>query len=212
MARNRDPLQVPDGDWVCPFCRMPFPSALTCPDHDLPLVDPAELGASSGAGLPALDETVDLWDLRYGRGWVMAGAAALLVAFLLPWVTTRAGTEAWTVTGLSFSTSKGAILWIVPAAGAGLLWLMRVRRTRRALRGLRLAVPILALSAFTAGAYVTWGFARGAAVLEGRTGDSVRVWLEPGAYLALAGVGVVLLGASRLGGARRPGSASGSAP
>lgn len=206
MSDGQDPSEMLPREAslpVCPFCGIAFPGKTHCPDHDLALLAPAQTVSQDMEAVlePAreVDAQLEAFDFRFGRGWIFLGAVMMIAAFPLPWLTTRTPDQAWTVSGLSFSSAHGAILWVVPAVALSLLWLMGARRSQRALHAVRFAVPMMALTAATAASYVAVGFVRGASMLAEQTGDVVETTPAVGAYLTALGLGLVVYGGTKLG-------------
>ncbi len=181
----------------CPFCKEAFEGVDECPDHDLKLVKFDEL--PDARRRLADEELLAPLDLRYGRGVVLAGTLALFVGFCLPLVTTTVAGDAHTVAALGFATYRFSPLWAIPmAAGAAASVVLRCR-TRRSLRRMRLAVPVLGLVAGTPTVYAISFFHRGAAAAGTSLQVAADVTLREGFYLIALGAVAFLVGGFRLG-------------
>jgi len=183
----------------CPFCRESFEELARCPEHDLALVAFDQLGPDplEPAPDPDLVDDTPLESLELGFGRGLVGAAALLNASALGFEFVRGvgKSDGLTIRELAITAPS---LWTLPIVSFTLLYLLRRRRTPRALRSLRVLVPLLSLvSPLTCG-WVLWRLHRGVAVWAtgGRT-----IGLEPGsawAVVALASL-FMLVGGVRLG-------------
>ena len=127
----------------CPFCRECFEGVQVCPDHDLALIPFHKLPPDrASTELPELNEDTPLeaLEVRFGRGFVAAGALLNGVVLGLEFVRFPGGR------GLSTATLASTIpaLWTVGLVSFTLLFVLRRAKTLRALRALRVLVPALA--------------------------------------------------------------------
>ena len=135
----------------CPFCRDSFEGQTTCPACELPLVPFEKLGPAeherTDADEPEQpaddpdDRPLPLFDPRYGRLPVALGALSVSAALLLDLVRFPVGRPLRTheiARGLPSLWSLGLVSFVV-------LYALARRRTPRALRGLRVIVPVLGL-------------------------------------------------------------------
>jgi len=137
----------------CPFCRESFEGRSTCPDHELTLVsfdrlrpeerphEPDEEPDPRAPERPVDERPLALLDPRYGRGTVALGGLLALVALGLrplelpgfdlvrTYQLARAIPSLWTLLLVAFTVA----------------FVLSRRRTPRALRSLRVLVPLLAL-------------------------------------------------------------------
>lgn len=180
----------------CPFCREPFEDARECPDHELVLVPWRELPESrEGADQAPLG----LFSPRLGRGWVMVGALAFLVGFFLPLAemqeTTRmAGGSLW-----QLARAHTFRLWLVPTTVVALGLVLYRRRSALAMRGARLAVPLLGAAPLVAVLLTLRGVYAAAALLELKSRMGVSVRVGAGSWLVAIGCACVIYGGVRLG-------------
>lgn len=129
----------------CPFCRESFEGKKTCPEHDLALVGFADLSPDplDPENFPeVIDETpLGLFEPTFGRGYVAAGALLIASAYLVTFLRHPTG-----LTGIVTQS----LLKSVPSLGTPalvsltVLFVLYRRRTPRALRSVRLLVPLLA--------------------------------------------------------------------
>lgn len=149
----------------CPFCRESFEGRGSCPDHELTLVSFDQLRPDESAHepddeldeakvkLPVDDRPLSLFEPRYGRGVVALGALFDLLALVLrplelpghqlvrTYQLARAVPSLWTLLLVAFTV----------------LFALSRRRTPRALRSLRVLMPLLAL---VSPATLVWAFIR----------------------------------------------------
>ena len=79
-----EPIESDGRILFCPFCRECYEGERVCPVHELDLVEFQDLPRQAHeTDLPAWDEPVLPWDIRFGRGALALGALLLLVAFFL---------------------------------------------------------------------------------------------------------------------------------
>jgi hypothetical protein len=129
----------------CPFCRESFEGEAKCPEHELALVPFEQLpGAKNSDDLPRDDELLSVFDLRFGRGLVGAGAMLAIAGFLCPVGSIASAAETLLVTGPSIAVTHAPTLWVVPGVGIAALALLAMRRTLVRMRAIRLVVPLLA--------------------------------------------------------------------
>lgn len=178
----------------CPFCREPFEGE-RCPDHGLPLVTGVEL--ASVARIPHESELLAPTDFRFGRLTVILGALVVVVGFGLPFVVDRTRGDQ-TTSAFELWQLRADYLALVPTALVGIVTLAFVRRTRRDLRRIRLAMgvalgfAILAL-AVAASRIVDYG-----RHLD-RIGAENGLEIAGGAFVLVAGFVVLAIGIVRLG-------------
>jgi len=183
----------------CPFCRESFEGRTSCPDHDLALVDFEKLGPDplEPDNLPeVIDETpLGLVEPTFGRGFVAAGAFLNALALGCDFVARSGSSPAVTTRALAVTLPS---LWTLGLVSFTLLFILQRRRTPRALRSVRVLVPVLALiSPFTA----AWAFHRvDEGVLVWATGERV-IHAAPGFALYVIGAAACLIfyGGLRLG-------------
>jgi len=129
----------------CPFCRESFEGETKCPEHELALVPFEQLpGASSHDEIPPDDEPLAMFDLRFGRGLVGAGAMLTTIGFLCPIGVISAAAERLLITGPSIAITHAPTLWVVPGIGVATFVLLATRRSLARMRSIRLVVPLLA--------------------------------------------------------------------
>lgn len=171
----------------CPFCRESFEEVRACPEHDLPLVPFAELGPDplDPQNQPeAIDRTeLSTWDPRFGRGYVAASAALVGLGFLLEFVRGVGASSGLSTRELAVTLPS---LWTLPLVTFTLLFILRRRRTPRALRSVRVLVPLVALIAPATAGWAVYRLESGAAVWA-TGGRVIGMELGPAVYvLALA--------------------------
>ncbi|MGD8858537.1 MAG: hypothetical protein PVI30_00895 [Myxococcales bacterium] len=181
----------------CPFCRESFEGQRLCPEHELPLVPVFELPPERRA--EADTEPLSPWDPGRGRGAFAASALLSMTAFVaLPLAQVQGPLE------LGGSMLRLALegtpkLWLIPAAAGAQLMLLHRRRTPRALRGARLAAPLLALVPVLSAAWTWRGITEAVALLAERTAQPLTPRLASGAYLLAAAGLLGLVAGLRLG-------------
>jgi hypothetical protein len=128
----------------CPFCRESFEGLRTCPEHDLGLVpfsrlapDPSEIRRVSQV---ADGQVLAPFEPRFGRAYVALGALGNLLALPLELLRLPGGKG---YSALFVATARPA-LWTLGLVTFTLLFVLQRRRTPRALRGMRVLVPLLA--------------------------------------------------------------------
>jgi hypothetical protein len=180
----------------CPFCRESFEGRDSCPDHELTLVsfdrlrpqegphEPDDELDGSAPEVPVDDRPLAWFDPRYGRGSVALGALLDLLALVLAPLELPSGHTARTYQLARAIPSLWTLLLVVFTVGFAL----SRRRTPRALRSLRVLIPLLAL---VSPATLAWAFVR----LGGTGGHSL------GGAVYAVGLSSVLLtiGGLRLG-------------
>jgi hypothetical protein len=183
----------------CPFCRESFEGEAACPEHEIPLVPfdklpRSELDAVDDDGAPAQladDSVLATFDPRLGRLWVGLGALLNAAALALVFARNAQGRAVRTYELASYAPS----LWTLLLVSFTLLFVLKRRRTPRALRGLRVLVPALAwVSPIT----VAWVLFR----LRAGLVPHVRLSnVDPGVAVALVLIAALLVfvGGLRLG-------------
>jgi hypothetical protein len=180
----------------CPFCREPFEEARECPEHELILVPWRDLPESrEGADQVPLA----LCSPRLGRGWVMVGALAILVGFFLPLAEMQEATRVAAGSLWQLARAHAVRLWLVPTTVAALGLVLYRRRSALAMRGARLAVPLLGAAPLLAVLFTLRGVYAAAALLEARTRMPVAVRVGAGSWLVAIGCACVIYGGVRLG-------------
>ena len=180
----------------CPFCRESFEGRDSCPDHELTLVsfdrlrpqegphEPDDELEGSAPEAPVDDRPLALFDPRYGRGSVALGGLLALLALVLSPLQLPDGHAARTYQLARAIPSLWTLLLVAFTVGFAL----SRRRTPRALRSLRVLIPLLAL---VSPATLVWAFVR----LGGTGGHAIG-----GAVYAVALSSVLLtIGGLRLG-------------
>jgi hypothetical protein len=180
----------------CPFCRESFEGLKTCPEHDLRLVpfsklapDPAEIKRLSYVDE---DKILAPFELRFGRAYVALGALANLLALPLPLIRLPGGKSYSTL----FVAAARPALWTLALVTFTLLFVLQRRRSPRALRGMRVLVPLLAC---VSPATVLWELqrVRGGAAAWLTRGEPFE--LGPALYVVVVGAVLTALGGARLG-------------
>ena len=199
-------MAAPDIPLFCPFCRECFEGETHCPDHELGLVSFEDLPPDPTAARPPRDdEELVLHEWRHGRGIVLAAALTMLVGFAMPFLHAVEGERQVTESAFALSL-RAPILWMVPGVAVAMVFILMRRRTVAALRGVRLAVPVLCVLAGSSMAYTVWRAFR----LAELTAEDMTLTVQPGLYVMAAGCIVGMLGGTRLGSV--PGSGSGIVP
>lgn len=180
----------------CPFCRESFEGLRSCPEHDLKLVpfaklppDPVEIRRLSRVDE---DQSLAPFEPRFGRAWVALGALANLIALPLPLLRLPGGKGYSTL----FVAAARPALWTLGLVTFTLFFVLQRRRTLRALRGMRVLVPLLAC---VSPATVLWELQRlrsGASPWLTR-GEPFE--LGPAVYVVTAAALLTAFGGSRLG-------------
>ena len=134
----------------CPFCRESFEGEVVCPEHEIQLVPFDRLPKSDldaqdddNEGEPAAlsdDSLLSTFDPRVGRAWV--GAGAVLNALALGLVFAYRSDDGQGLHTYELAT-RSPSLWTLLLVSFTLLFVLKRRRTPRALRGLRVLVPAL---------------------------------------------------------------------
>lgn len=135
----------------CPFCRDSFEGQTTCPACELPLVPFEKLGPAehetTDADEPELaagdpdERRLSLLDPQHGRLSVALGALVVGAALLLDLVRFPVGRPLRTHELARALPS----LWSIGLVSFVVLYALARRRTPRALRGLRVIIPLLGL-------------------------------------------------------------------
>ncbi len=175
----------------CPFCRESFEGKTTCPEHELPLVGFEKLGPDpfDPENLPeVVDETpLGLVEPSFGRGYVAAGA--FLNAFALVCEFLRAPGENMGIPTFALLAYVPS-LWTPVLVSFTLLFTMYRRRTPRAMRSVRVLVPLLA---FVSPISCWWAFRRiEQAVLMWPSGRQV-IQAEPGIAVYVVALASLLI-------------------
>lgn len=171
----------------CPFCRECYEGEKVCPEHELTLVPLHELAVKKRNPLPADDEEVAFYELRFGRGPLLGAALLVLAGFVMPVVTTTGRDGELTYSGADVATHVGPNLWCLPFVAATLVAIVLRRRTPKAMRGARLALPLLALLAIGSLGYTAWRIVDGSKQMGARMLSEINVSFELGMYVMLAG-------------------------
>jgi hypothetical protein len=180
----------------CPFCRESFEGRGSCPDHELTLVsfdqlppdesspEPDDELDEARSRLPVDDRPLAALDPRHGRGLVALGALFDLLALCLRPLRLP-GVDPPRTYQLAHAIPS---LWTLLLVAFTVFFVLSRRRTPRALRSLRVLVPLLALVSPTT---LVWAFVR----LGGTNGHPLG-----GAVYAVAVSSLLLLvGGLRLG-------------
>jgi hypothetical protein len=181
----------------CPFCGEAFEGEALCPEHELELLPWNRLPRKPRAA--DADAALAWYSPRSGRGSVFAGAAIALLAFAALPLARVDGALKLGGSMLALALHGTPQLWLVPAAAAAEVLILRRRTTPLAMRGARVAVALVGFVPAIAG-YWTWLRARSAvAALAEQRGLDLPLVPAAGAYaLALASV-LLIAGAVRLG-------------
>jgi hypothetical protein len=183
----------------CPFCRECFEGQSSCPEHDLALVRLEQLGPDplDPENSPeAVDERpLATIDPRFGRGWVAGAAVLSALAFLLEFVRGVNGTEGLTTRELAILLPS---LWTLPLVTFTLLFILRRRRTPRALRSVRVLVPLVSLVTPATAAWALLRLHQGAAVWA-TGGRVIGMDVGPAVYVTVVAGIVGVIGGVRLG-------------
>jgi hypothetical protein len=192
----------------CPFCRECFEGERTCPEHDIALVPlerlpPAELEADEDDdGAPAAaagdDAPLSLWEPGHGRGLVALGALLNALALALVFVRGKSGSDGLAAYELAVTAPS---LWTLLLVSFTLLFVLKRRRTPRALRGLRVLVPALAFISPLTVTWVLWRLYAGAAVWA-PGGRHIGLELGPAVYAVGIAALLTFVGGLRLGAQR----------
>jgi hypothetical protein len=219
VPRNKMADEKPDDAPLlfCPFCRECFEKSealamdgkLLCPEHELGLVVFDQLPKSLEeieSELPADDENITLFDPRFGRGYVFAGAGLLIASFYATFVSISTGSASRAFTGFAAAADRAPNLWTVPFVAVMLVAILVRRRSLATMRGARLSILLLSLAPLFALGYSYLQVARGAAAesaIEGAAHMSVSLGMS--VPLAIAAAISIAAGAYRLGIVKVPG-------
>ena len=202
-AAARGPVAEPGGaPLFCPFCGECFEGEARCPEHDIPLVPFDQLERVRGGAAVREDELVHPYDLRFGRGWVFAGALLGLVGFRGPVVRVAYPDGENVASGYEAASTVAINLWLVPCVAATWAAIVARRRTLAAMRGARLAIPLLALLAAGSLGFTFWKMSAGAAQIVRAYGRDVLIEPRWGFWLMAVGVVLAFGGGLRLGAAK----------
>jgi hypothetical protein len=193
-----DPMAAPKPDddtklLFCPFCRECYEGERECPEHELPLVDFADLPKQAHEhDLPGWEEPVLPWEPRFGRAEMALGAVAVIVGFFLPIVTGSFDGQAISWSGFDVATGPAKNLWTVPFVGAMFIYLLVRRRTPLQMLGARLVAVALAFMPVVSLAYSLVHVRRGADLAHGALAVEwgVGVWVIGAASLLLLAGGL----------------------
>lgn len=188
----------------CPFCGECFEGESQCPEHDIPLVPFQELDRLRGRPNPGDDEEVAFYDLRFGRGLVFAGAALMVTGFFSPVLASHYGSDIRVATGFDAASTVAMNLWVLPLVAFTIVSIVTRRRTPAAMRGVRLAIPMLAMLGGVSLGYTIWRVSEGAERIMRAYGQEVEVELRFGIWIAVLGVLIALVGGLRLGTMPKP--------
>ena len=184
----------------CPFCRESFEGEALCPEHELRLVPFAALPREHDAeALPALDERVGAFDPRFGRGWLVAGVAALVLGFAAPVPTLASAAQTRAFSGFEAATSRAPNLWTIPFVAGMFVWFLARRRTPVAMLGARLAALVFSLAPLTSAVYTVLKVRHGASQMLARGGAPLEVRPEIGLVLLALGTALLFVGSLRFG-------------
>lgn len=187
----------------CPFCREAYEGEETCPEHELELVSFDALPVRKA--MVADDEAVAPWERGYGRGLLAAAALGLLLGPLAPLVTATVDGRQVTASGYEVAVGVGVTgggapyLWMVPGVAVAIALVLMRRRTPAAMRGARIAVPLLVLLAGASVGLTLWRVHLGAARVADMSGREVGVDAGWGVYAIGAFVILGLVGGLRFG-------------
>lgn len=181
----------PDDDTkllFCPFCRECYEGERECPEHELALVDFADLPKQAHEReLPGWEEPVVPWEPRFGRAEMALGAVAVIAGFFLPIAvgTSEGQTISWS--GFDVAMGRGANLWTVPFVGAMFIYLLVRRRTPVQMLGARLVAVVLSVMPVVSLGYSLWHVQRGVDQQHGALAVEwgVGVWVIAAATLLL---------------------------
>ena len=180
----------------CPFCKEAFEGTESCPEHGLRLVTLQELPKPQRE--LRLTASLPRWELRYGRGWVMAGAILSLIAFLLPLAELRGGVEA-SSTLYALASGRAKTLWLIPMAACAQLLIIARRRSIADLLGARLSIVWLAMLPMVVVALTLVGVYDAAATMSQRAPEPVMVAIGAGTVLVALSSVLSVWGGLRLG-------------
>lgn len=172
----------------CPFCRECYEGETHCPEHELALVELADLPRQAHERAVAWDERVAPWEIRFGRIELVLGVIAVLVGFFaLPLVVGSFDDRPVAWSALSMASSRAPNLWTVPFVAVLFIVFLYRRRTPLEMRGARLAGVVLALMPAISLGYSLWNVQRGVARMHG------AIALDWGAGVWVIGAASVLL-------------------
>jgi len=193
----------------CPFCRECYEGELRCPVHELALVDFSELPKQAHERqLPGWEETLDPWDVRFGRGWLALGAFFVLFGFFMPFASAVVDDESVAWSGLDLATGPARSMWTIPFVVALYVWLLLRRRSVVQMLGARLVAFLIA---FAPGVSIVYSMVHMWRGIEALHGGGILEW---GFGIPVMAVGSVLLmvGAVRFGVMPSDGLPHGAAP
>lgn len=190
-----------DAILFCPFCRECFEGETQCPDHELTLVPLEKLPPrpEDAKAAPKEDEHLAVFDLRYGRAIVAAGALIAIVSFFCPYLTRAGDGHVITFSAAQLATTVAPNLWTVPFAAVVLLGILARRRTLAQMRGARLVVVLMGLFPAISGGYTVLRSLRVAQDLIRERGVELEVSVEWGLWITVWATLVIVLGGVRLG-------------
>ncbi len=188
----------------CPFCRECFEGEELCPDHELALVPFDRLPKRLDVDYtPTDDEVLQMYDLRFGRGWLMGAAVLCLVGFVLPMVTTSSPEESIVSSGIAVASRVAPNLFVLPAIALGIVSILFRRRTLRAMRAARMVVPLMAGVGIFSLAYTLYRISQGAVQLGEALGTTVTTEPDVGVWVMALSMATALFAGLRLGVVRR---------
>ncbi len=174
---------------------------MECPAHELPLVTfealPRDL--SDESELPGHDQSVSIFDPRFGRGFVMVGVVASLVGFSMPVFSILSGEQTRVFSGFEAASSRAPNLWTVPFVALMFAWILMRRRTPLAMLGARLAGVVFALAPLFSLIYTVFKVREGAAEWAQRAQRAMVIDVEYGVLVIAVGVFCLLWGSIRFG-------------
>ncbi|MBX3272426.1 MAG: hypothetical protein KF729_19360 [Sandaracinaceae bacterium] len=180
----------------CPFCRECYEGETVCPVHELRLVDFTALPKQAHErDLPGLEDDVDPWDVRFGRGWIALGALFVLVGFFMPFASATVEDQSVSWSGLDLANGPARTMWTVPFVAALYVWLLLRRRSVVKMAGARLVAFLLAFAPAASVVYSMVNMWRG---IERLHGAGLLEW-GLGIPVIAAGAALLAIGAVRFG-------------
>ena len=174
----------------CPFCKESFEGVEVCPFHDLPLVPIDKLRGRQADSESA--DTLSMYDVRYGRGALLMGAAISFLSFVWP-------TLLWKGTPVSMlhAANEGAHhLWVVPAVALVTVAVLWRYRTVESMRRVRFPTAAFGVLACTTILYTLFRFG---SVVGGDGEDASGLSMNWSMSAAFLGLGLIVLGGLFLG-------------
>lgn len=184
----------------CPFCRECFEGERECPEHELALVPFEALPKEEDPEAPpAHDERLSPFDLRFGRGIVIAGIALSLIGFAMPVLEVASGGQSRAFSGLAAAASRAPNLWTIPFVAAMFGWILARRRTPLQMLGARLVGMVCSLTPMLALAYTWLKVEQGARQFTERSGQAMEITMLPGFWVIAFSSALLFVGSARLG-------------